>query len=200
MGDDRERLGDRPRDARIDTQPDSAKDGRARRCRSTLLAAASVQGMDFDSAIAAAVVQSGEEEVESRLDRLERGTRSCASSASSRRRTARSRCTTVSRITYARTRFSSRCVRRVKPRSAARLPSAWQLGAASRRSVSPTSRCCSKWRETACARPNIGTAPPRLLDGFTPTTNRRAWRSAGSACSRTSRTVQRARPPSSGCR
>jgi adenylate cyclase len=37
-----------------------------------LLAAASVQGMDFDSAIAAAVVQSGEEEVESRLDRLER--------------------------------------------------------------------------------------------------------------------------------
>ena len=55
-------------------------------------------------------------------------TRSCASSASSRRRTARSRCTTVSRITYARTRFSSRCVRRVKPRSAARLPSAWRAG------------------------------------------------------------------------
>ena len=37
-----------------------------------LLAAASVKGMDFDSAIAAAVVQSGEEEVETRLDRLER--------------------------------------------------------------------------------------------------------------------------------
>jgi serine/threonine protein kinase/tetratricopeptide (TPR) repeat protein len=37
-----------------------------------LLAAASVQGMDFDSAIIAAAVQSDEEEVESRLDRLER--------------------------------------------------------------------------------------------------------------------------------
>ena len=37
-----------------------------------LLAAASVQGMDFDSAILAAVVQMDEEEVESRLERLER--------------------------------------------------------------------------------------------------------------------------------
>ena len=37
-----------------------------------LLAAASVQGMDFDSAIVAAAVQSDEEEVESRLERLER--------------------------------------------------------------------------------------------------------------------------------
>ena len=37
-----------------------------------LLTAASVQGMDFDSAIAAAVVQLDEEEVESRLERLER--------------------------------------------------------------------------------------------------------------------------------
>ena len=37
-----------------------------------LLTAASVQGMDFDSAMAAAVVQLDEEEVESRLERLER--------------------------------------------------------------------------------------------------------------------------------
>jgi serine/threonine protein kinase/tetratricopeptide (TPR) repeat protein len=37
-----------------------------------LLAAASVQGMDFDSAILAAVAQMDEEEVESRLERLER--------------------------------------------------------------------------------------------------------------------------------
>ena len=37
-----------------------------------LLSAASVQGMDFDSALLAAVVQSDEEDVESRLERLER--------------------------------------------------------------------------------------------------------------------------------
>ena len=37
-----------------------------------LLAAASVQGMDFDSAIVAAAVQSDEEDVETRLERLER--------------------------------------------------------------------------------------------------------------------------------
>ncbi len=37
-----------------------------------LLSAASVQGMDFDSALLAAVVQIDEEEVESRLERLER--------------------------------------------------------------------------------------------------------------------------------
>ena len=37
-----------------------------------LLAAASVQGMDFDSAIVAAAVQSDEEDVEARLERLER--------------------------------------------------------------------------------------------------------------------------------
>ena len=54
-------------------------------------------------------------------------------------------------------------------------------GTASRPSVSPTSRCCSKSRETACAPPNTGTAPPRRPGGFTRTTNRRAWRSAGSA-------------------
>ncbi len=37
-----------------------------------LLAAASVQGMDFDSAIVAGAVQSDEEDVETRLERLER--------------------------------------------------------------------------------------------------------------------------------
>ena len=37
-----------------------------------LLAAASVQGMDFDSAIVAAAVQADEEDVETRLERLER--------------------------------------------------------------------------------------------------------------------------------
>ena len=163
-------------------------------------AAASVQGMDFDSAIAAAVVQSGEEEVESRLDRLEREhalVRFVGElEAPDRTLTLHYR---FAHHIYQNAFFESlRATRKAALGRGCRAPGG--SGTASRRSVSPTSRCCSKWRETACARPNIGTAPPRLLDGFTRTTNRRAWRSAGSACSRTSRTVQRARPPSSGCR
>ena len=65
-------VGHRPGTARIgrsliQRKMDSLEDTDRR-----LLAAASVQGMDFDSAIVAAAVQADEEDVETRLERLER--------------------------------------------------------------------------------------------------------------------------------
>ncbi len=201
LGDDRERIGDRPRDARIGTQPDSAKDGRARRCRSTPARCRqrAGHGLRLGDRRGRRPVGRGRGRITTR-----------PAGAGARARALRRRARGAGPHAHAALPFRAShvpervfrvaaCDAQSRAR-AARSPSVWRLGTASRRSVSPTSRCCSKSRETACAPPNTGTAPPRLLDGFTRTTNRRAWRSAGSACSRTSRTVRRARPPSSGCR
>ena len=189
LGDDRERIGDRPRAARIGTQPDSAKDGRARRCRSTPARCRqrAGHGLRLGDRRGRRPVGRGRGRVTAR-----------PAGAGARARALRRRARGAGPHAHAALPFRASHVPervfRVAARDAqggARPRGCRASGGAVRRAdaiVSPTSRCCSKSRETACAPPNTGTVPPRLLGGFTRTTNRRAWRSAGSACSRTSRT------------
>ena len=160
-----------------------------------LLGAASVQGIDFDTAMLAAVLELLEEDVEDRLDRLEREHALVRSSTSPKPPIA----TLTLRYRFAHHlyhhAFDDRCGRPGAPPSAGRSPSAWLQRSATSRATAPrTSRCCSSRHATTCAPPSTGTARRRPRRGCTRTTRRRGSRArTGSARRRAGRPSTRRR-------
>ncbi len=165
-----------------------------------LLAAASVQGMDFDSAIVAAAVQADEEDVETRLERLER---EHALVRFVGELEAPDRSLTL-RYRFAHHMYQNACFDSLRATRKAALSRAIAERMAARdgeRERSPGGyRRALRSRARRRARRRVpGTGRRRRPDVCTRTTSRRAWPSGAWRCSRASPRARRDRPPSSGC-
>ena len=150
-----------------------------------LLGAASVQGVDFDTGAVAAALQLPEEEVEDRLERLERehALVRFVDEQESRDRALTLRYRFAHHVYHNAFYESLRATRRAALSRAI----AERLVAADRRRRRATARrrlrCCSRPRATTCAPRSTGTARRRRRRGSTRTTRPRGSRSAGSRCS-----------------
>ncbi len=124
-----------------------------------LLSAASVQGMDFDTALVAGALQIGEEDLEDRLERLERDH---ALVRFVRELEPPNRALTLHyRFAHHMYQNAASTSLRADAQAALSRAIAERLVAALRRqpaTAGRTSRCCSRSRAMTCARRNTGTS------------------------------------------